>query len=245
MAHNVTVSRISYFQDILLTMLPNVSFSFNFSMIPWCSATHKQTRLTSVCVVHSGGDDRSCLSRCGHLVQDLRGRCNLCSMRSHGASIHHSPAESAHLAHSSRHVADLTCTKPCIHCASAQDQSRRICRTLVVSHKTLLRGLAQWGSLDFHKKSLSNLTEAMRRTRKLCAIVIDTIGRELTVNRPTTDEEDGWPKFEKGITVKANDKVQWSVYASAIYVAMPLLRHVLCDVQSGCTWYWRSAPADG
>ena len=114
-----------------------------------------------------------------------------------------------------------------------------------MSHKTLLRGLAQWGSLDFHKKSLTNLTEAMLRTRKLCAIVIDTIGRELTVNRPTTDEEDGWPKFEKGITVKANDKVQWSVYAGAIYLAMPLLRHVLCDVQSGCTWYWRSAPADG
>ncbi len=65
----------------------------------------------------------------------------------------------------------------------------------------------QWGSLDFHKKSLSNLAEAMRKTRKLCAIVVDTIGRELIVNRPTTDEEDGWPKFEKGISVKANDTV--------------------------------------
>jgi len=47
----------------------------------------------------------------------------------------------------------------------------------------------------------------MKKTRKLCAIVIDTIGRELTVNRPTVDDEDGWPKFDKGISVNANDKV--------------------------------------
>ncbi len=66
----------------------------------------------------------------------------------------------------------------------------------------------QWGSLDFHKKSLSNLGEAMRKTRKLCAVVIDTIGRELIVNRPTVDEVDGWPKFDKGISVKAEDKVE-------------------------------------
>ena len=66
----------------------------------------------------------------------------------------------------------------------------------------------QWGSLEFHKKSLSNLAEAMRKTRKLCAVVVDTIGRELTVNRPTVDEVDGWPKFDKGISVKAEDKVE-------------------------------------
>lgn len=47
----------------------------------------------------------------------------------------------------------------------------------------------------------------MKKTRKLCAIVIDTIGRELIVNRPTVDDEDGWPKFDKGISVNANDKV--------------------------------------
>lgn len=48
----------------------------------------------------------------------------------------------------------------------------------------------------------------MRKTRKLCAVVIDTIGRELIVNRPTVDEVDGWPKFDKGISVKAEDKVK-------------------------------------
>ena len=66
----------------------------------------------------------------------------------------------------------------------------------------------QWGSLDFHKKSLANLGEAMKRTRKLCAVMVDTIGRELIVNRPTTDDQDGWPKFEKGLSVSLGDKVR-------------------------------------
>lgn len=37
--------------------------------------------------------------------------------------------------------------------------------------------LLQWGSLDFHRNSLANLAEAMARTRKLCAIMLDTSGR--------------------------------------------------------------------
>ena len=55
-------------------------------------------------------------------------------------------------------------------------------------------------------KSLANLAEAMKRTRKLCAVMIDSVGRELIINRPTTDEEDGWPTFEAGISVEANQK---------------------------------------
>ncbi len=69
-------------------------------------------------------------------------------------------------------------------------------------------GMLQWGSLEFHKKSLANLGEAMRRTRKLCAVMIDTIGRELIINRPHTEEADGWPKFEAGIHVNAGDKAR-------------------------------------
>jgi hypothetical protein len=37
------------------------------------------------------------------------------------------------------------------------------------------------GPLDFHRNSLLNLSEAMRRTRRLCATVIDTMGRELMI----------------------------------------------------------------
>ena len=47
-----------------------------------------------------------------------------------------------------------------------------------------LRGL-QWGPLEFHKKSLVNLGEAMRRTRKLCAVMVDIVGREIVLNRPS------------------------------------------------------------
>ena len=67
--------------------------------------------------------------------------------------------------------------------------------------------LLQWGSLGFHKKSLANLAEAMKRTRKLCAIMVDSVGRELIINRPTQDDDDGWPTFEAGIAVEANQKV--------------------------------------
>ena len=43
----------------------------------------------------------------------------------------------------------------------------------------------QWGPLEFHKKSLVNLGEAMRRTRKLCAVMVDVVGREIVLNRPS------------------------------------------------------------
>jgi hypothetical protein len=45
------------------------------------------------------------------------------------------------------------------------------------------RSYTRWyaGPLEFHRNSLLNLAEAMRRTRKLCATVIDTMGRELMI----------------------------------------------------------------
>ncbi|KAK9796683.1 hypothetical protein WJX73_008597 [Symbiochloris irregularis] len=53
-----------------------------------------------------------------------------------------------------------------------------------------------WGTLDYHKQSLNNLTEAMRKTRKLCAVMVDTIGRELIINREARLDERGWPVHE-------------------------------------------------
>jgi hypothetical protein len=41
-----------------------------------------------------------------------------------------------------------------------------------------------WGPIDYHRRSLDNLQEAMRRTRKLCAIMLDTLGREVMIRRP-------------------------------------------------------------
>lgn len=42
----------------------------------------------------------------------------------------------------------------------------------------------QSGNLDYHRKSLSNLGEAMKKSRRLCGIMVDTVGRELTIRRP-------------------------------------------------------------
>jgi hypothetical protein len=33
----------------------------------------------------------------------------------------------------------------------------------------------------------------MSRTKKLCAVVVDTLGREVMVRRPCVLGEDGWP----------------------------------------------------
>ena len=65
----------------------------------------------------------------------------------------------------------------------------------------------QWGTLDFHKRSLRNLNEAMRKTRKLCAVMLDTVGREITVKREVQIDEMGWPVHDAGMTVSADQKV--------------------------------------
>lgn len=50
--------------------------------------------------------------------------------------------------------------------------------------------LLQWGSLDYHKQSLRNLQEASHRTRQLCAVILDTVGRELMIKREYTYDEE-------------------------------------------------------
>uniref|UniRef100_A0A7S0RHC8 Pyruvate kinase n=1 Tax=Chlamydomonas leiostraca TaxID=1034604 RepID=A0A7S0RHC8_9CHLO len=50
-----------------------------------------------------------------------------------------------------------------------------------------------WGPLDFHRNSLHNLSEAMRRTRRLCSTVIDTMGRELMIRGQWQVNDQGYP----------------------------------------------------
>ena len=65
-----------------------------------------------------------------------------------------------------------------------------------------------WGPLEYHRRSLDNLQEAMRRTRKLCAIVVDTLGRELMVRRPFRIDPDGWPnQVGQEISVAAGSRL--------------------------------------
>lgn len=65
-----------------------------------------------------------------------------------------------------------------------------------------------WGPIDYHRRSLDNLQEAMRRTRKLCAIMLDTLGREVMIRRPFRIDPDGWPnQAGQEIGVKAGQKL--------------------------------------
>jgi hypothetical protein len=48
----------------------------------------------------------------------------------------------------------------------------------------------------------------MRRTRRLCAITVDTIGRELIVVRESKLDELGWPVHSHPFSVKAGEKVR-------------------------------------
>jgi hypothetical protein len=41
-----------------------------------------------------------------------------------------------------------------------------------------------WGPIEYHRRSLDNLQTAMRQSRKLCAIVLDTLGREVGPTHP-------------------------------------------------------------
>ena len=53
------------------------------------------------------------------------------------------------------------------------------------------------GSMQFHKDTLKNLASAMKATKKLCAVWIDTSGREIVVTRPATLDSSGWQCVDK------------------------------------------------
>ena len=44
----------------------------------------------------------------------------------------------------------------------------------------------QWGSVDYHRQSLRNLQKASQQTRTMCAVILDTVGRELMIRRDFT-----------------------------------------------------------
>jgi pyruvate kinase len=49
-----------------------------------------------------------------------------------------------------------------------------------------------WGPIAFHRRSLDNLQQAMRSSRKLCGVMVDTLGRELMIKRRFVLASDGW-----------------------------------------------------
>lgn len=77
------------------------------------------------------------------------------------------------------------------------------CQSVEILSKMLSAGLAcarvdlTWGSIDFHRTTLRNLAAAMKSTRRLCAIWLDTLGREVTVRMPSKGDVNGWYVLEK------------------------------------------------
>lgn len=64
-----------------------------------------------------------------------------------------------------------------------------------------------WGPIEFHQKSLRNLQTAVKDARKICSVIVDTLGRELMIRRPVFLDEQMWPTHDRVITVKAGNTV--------------------------------------
>lgn len=52
----------------------------------------------------------------------------------------------------------------------------------------------QWGPVEYHAQSLANLAVAMQRTKRLCATILDTVGREIMIIRPFSLDDVRPPK---------------------------------------------------
>jgi hypothetical protein len=65
----------------------------------------------------------------------------------------------------------------------------------------------QWGTLEYHVKSLNNLQTAMHRTRKLCAVIVDTLGRECLANNQPNLDSPLRPIYGRKLSAQPRDKV--------------------------------------
>mmetsp|Transcript_7041 Transcript_7041/g.11978 ORF Transcript_7041/g.11978 Transcript_7041/m.11978 type:complete len:775 (-) Transcript_7041:276-2600(-) len=78
-----------------------------------------------------------------------------------------------------------------------------------------------WGPLPYHLESLRNLQAASKEARKLCAVIVDTLGRELMIRRPVNIDESGWPVHEPGFEVTAGQQVTITTRLDAECCANP------------------------
>lgn len=69
----------------------------------------------------------------------------------------------------------------------------------------------QWGTVEFHRQSLKNLGKAMFETKRLCAIMLDTLGREIFVRRQVEIGPDNWPKHGEEIHVAKGGTITLTV----------------------------------
>eukprot|EP01023_Acetabularia_acetabulum_P024048 TRINITY_DN232_c0_g1_i6.p1 TRINITY_DN232_c0_g1~~TRINITY_DN232_c0_g1_i6.p1 ORF type:complete len:455 (-),score=72.50 TRINITY_DN232_c0_g1_i6:805-2169(-) len=73
-----------------------------------------------------------------------------------------------------------------------------------------------WAPLEYLQTSLRNLQEAMKQTLKICAICLDTMGREVIVKRPFEIDENGWPYHVETYSYNKGDQVVLTTRSDAI-----------------------------
>ncbi|KAL4856085.1 ATP-dependent DNA helicase PIF1 [Chlorella vulgaris] len=83
-----------------------------------------------------------------------------------------------------------------------------------------------WGTTDNHVRSLQNLDEAMKQTRLLCSVWLDTTGREVMVRRPIQYDSQGWPRQAAGDIRLHKDQV-FKITTDPTAVASPTLYPVI------------------
>ena len=77
------------------------------------------------------------------------------------------------------------------------------CQSVEVLSEMLLAGITcarldlTWGSKQFHLTSLRNLNAAMKATKRLCSVWVDSVGREIIVRLPAKEDVNGWMVLEK------------------------------------------------
>ncbi len=67
----------------------------------------------------------------------------------------------------------------------------------------------------------------MRKTRKLCAVMLDTTGREIMVMREHEIDEKGWPEHVNQMEVKEGQKVH-ILKSHVVYISRLCCAHFCC-----------------
>lgn len=101
----------------------------------------------------------------------------------------------------------MTCkTKIVATIGPASQSIDKLCE-LLEAGVTCARIDLTWAPIEYHRRSLQNLQEAMKRTRRLCAVMVDTLGRELMIKRKYGVDETGWPGVFEQLFIAANQRV--------------------------------------
>jgi pyruvate kinase len=76
-----------------------------------------------------------------------------------------------------------------------------------------------WAPIEYHRLSLQNLQEAMRRTKRLCAVMLDSLGREIMVRRAYGVDESGWPGIFDRLEIAAGARITMTADPDAVCTA--------------------------